>query len=188
MSIDWSKAPEGATHFSEGNPRSGKYPAWWRPCQEHAKQFECWAIGTSYRCEKWQPGPFFLPDNAVKREWTGEGLPPVGTVCEFASLGVHAATWRKVEILAHFMGNSTMVAVYVPVEGDRACDQAIAQCFRPIRTPEQIAAEEREKVIKTMIEDSRPDYSAGELLKSSEYVECAISALYDAGYRKRVAP
>ena len=48
--------------------------------------------------------------------------------------------------------------------------------FRPIRTPEQIAADEREAAIKEMLEDAgRPDTA-----KTRDQAQL----LYDAGWRK----
>ena len=67
-------------------------------------------------------------------EWDGTGLPPVGTVCEVAN---ECKIYKPCTVVAHVIS-----------EGEA---QAIAQCstdwfyggvydFRPLRTPEQIAA------------------------------------------------
>jgi hypothetical protein len=53
--------------------------------------------------------------------------------------------------------------------------------FRPIRTPEQIAAEEREKAIDAM------NKLVGDIEKIPTWRD-ALAALYDAGYRKTEAP
>lgn len=149
MNIDWSKAPEGATHFSEGNPRNGKYPAWWRPVSKCDDLFECWAVGTSFGCEAWQPGPFHLPEKAIKREWTGKGLPPIGPVCEFRS--DNRFQWCKAEVVYK---SDWVIVVRGKCSKEESVEIAIdvavgsEQFFRPIRMPEQIAAEEREKKIK----------------------------------------
>lgn len=54
------------------------------------------------------------------------------------------------------------------------CSASENYTFKPIRTPEQIAAEEREKAIEEM-RAALPDWAAPENI-------CPM--LYDAGYRK----
>lgn len=128
--------------------------------------------------------------------WTGEGLPPVGTVCEFQGdiAACPSDPWRdglrdgvECTVIAHFKskGLDLIAFTFTKPDGCSEVEQAQPGALRPVRTAEQIAAEEREAAIKVMVEGSQPDYSAGELLNASEYVECAISALYDAGYRKQ---
>lgn len=94
----------------------------------------------------------FLPDAGRKENsWNGEGLPPVGTVCEYKSYQL-SEPWREVEVIAHFR-NKAMVAAFIPTgDGDKKVDQAIAKCFRPIRTPEQIAAEAVEQRLAKDVE------------------------------------
>lgn len=116
--------------------------------------------------------------------WDGQGLPPIGTAC-----GVKNdldGGWDAVdEVLAHTTISNADVAVF---KRDDRVFYSPAGSFRPIPTPEQIAAEERKTAIDKMAADAQLDFSAGELLSSREYVECAIAALHDAGYRKQVAP
>lgn len=86
--------------------------------------------------------------------WTGEGLPPVGTVCEFAgfnpeeTLPTDPRIGDQVTVIAHFMSGSFEAAAftfYAPPEFEYLqVAQGAYGCFRPIRTPEQIAEEERE--------------------------------------------
>lgn len=146
----------------------------------------------------------FVSDEAYERAaaqaasqapWTGEGLPPVGTVCEFNG-GVFAPEdpWDpdlrvgdQVTIIAHFDGgNGDILAAFTfrarnPDRGQFYVEQGRWGCFRPLRTPEQIAAEEREKAIDEMAETARKATGFGTNLADME-------ALYDAGYRKQVAP
>jgi len=119
--------------------------------------------------------------------WQGVGLPPVGTVCEVLNRNLGNAEWERCTIL--YSGKHRVVYSSESCEERTAFIDSLLtfRQLRFIRTPEQIAADEREKAVKAMIEDSQPDYSAGELLNASEYVECAVYALYDAGYRKQVA-
>lgn len=120
-------------------------------------------------------------------QWNGEGLPPVGVECEFRS-GLDKSNgwiWRplledgiKVTVIAHYSpcNDGELVAVfkYGDDERGRQTDQAVAGCFRPIRTPEQIAAEEREKAVRDML-----------LCLKLPLAEATAYDLYDAGYRKQ---
>lgn len=117
----------------------------------------------------------FLKLNTVvglskERPWTGEGLPPVGTVCEFR---VETDDWRSCEVIAHH-GEYAVCWIH--------CNKILASsghAIRPIRTPEQIATEEREKAIDEMLALRKfPEISG-----SPSFAE----AIYDAGYRKQAA-
>lgn len=98
--------------------------------------------------------------------WTGEGLPPVGTVCEYQnSLG----SWFPVEITA--IAKKGICFVQTERDGENYVCQ-VSSKFRPIRTPEQIEAEARRSAI-------------GEMLRSEPAMTiCMAGNLYDAGYRK----
>ncbi|MOA57078.1 hypothetical protein D3C78_1811840 [compost metagenome] len=70
-----------------------------------------------------------------------------------------------------------MVAAFtidVVGNGAKTLDAYGAEHFRPIRTPEQIAAEEREKALEAMF---KIYHDAGEF-------RTGLAALYEAGYRK----
>lgn len=106
--------------------------------------------------------------------WTGEGLPPVGTVCEFMKHNSPPAPKGQWTV-----GDIRYVSDCYVIIGGEGCEHAHhpRNCsFRPVRTPEQIAEEER---------------------IASAYAMCAVArslsnvdavALYDAGYRKQVKP
>lgn len=121
--------------------------------------------------------------------WNGEGLPPVGTICELTKLQQLIAdndvfAWfpegTTVEILAHanFGGGAEDVAFY-RVERLFYSGSGIASLFRPIRTPEQIAAEEREKEREKELE------AMFRIYRDAGQFRAGLSALYDAGYRKQ---
>lgn len=74
-----------------------------------------------------------------KQVWNGEGLPPVGTVCEIKRV----EDWLMVTIKYI----SDCHTVFVTNGGTEGCYQTCALQFRPIRTPEQIEAERRERVV-----------------------------------------
>lgn len=165
IEIDWSKAPEGATHFG---PESEELAAAWYKLDEG----EWFAMLTSDD-DQWDYSPC-VDDERVSQmiqrpaEWNGTGLPPVGTVCE--GRGRLDGEWREVVVLAHRIGRA--VVSFTDHERLQWCE---SDELRPIRTPEQIAAEEREKeidAIKTII---------GSAANQGKIV---AEAICDAGYRK----
>ena len=103
------------------------------------------------------------------KEWSGEGIPPIGTVCEYYCS--KDDEWRKCETVAYYLAN--VVAVDV-CNSTAVCLHFGLGLFRPIKTPEQIAAEERLQTI-----DERLD-----LVGRYSTFKDVMSELYDAGYRK----
>lgn len=121
-------------------------------------------------------------------DWNGEGLPPVGTVCEYdANSNGKEPTWRTVEIvyLSEWVIVLRCVKAPEPNLGEVGVELAkdlysgLERLFRPLPTPEQIAAEEREKAIDDIAE------IIGSLWSSERE---AAEFLYKAGYRRQVAP
>lgn len=109
--------------------------------------------------------------------WNGpeDGLPPVGLEVEWKNV----ADWEKVMILAHGKDQGQQVAV-----GQMPDDviMATADRFRPIRTAEQLAAEEREAAIDEMAG------WAGKTALNIEQERRMLGRLYDGGYRKVERP
>lgn len=113
--------------------------------------------------------PKFPGDNP---EWNGEGLPPVGAFCGYQYVH-HGGAWYEGEIL--YVSDE-----YTIIKGHQVGEQHYYTRnleFRPIRTPEQIAAEEREKAAYIMMVDAGVD--------DKEWSRQLCLALYDAGYRKQ---
>ena len=124
-------------------------------------------------------------------EWNGEGLPPVGMVCEFQGDCAKCPSdpWHKelhdgvqCTVIAHFKSKSLdLVAfTFVKADGSSELEQSLPGALRPIRTPEQIAKQERSKACDKMygvILDKIPQDRRN---NGSDICE----ALYDAGYRK----
>lgn len=159
--IDWSKAPEGTTHANIDDSIS----IWRRVCGSRVS-----LIANN------QWFDFGENDSLLKRlipkpiELTGSVLPPIGTVCEAM---VSPGEWAKVEVLAHGIEDDDEVAVL------QAGPRIITKTFmgiRPIRTPEQIAAEDR----------LASAYAMCGIAKSLTNVDAAL--LYDAGLRFEVKP
>lgn len=127
---------------------------------------------------EWQAAVDALyPKQAVTEEWNGEGLPPVGTVCELRFPEVQGSSWRQVTIL--LLGDQKIF--YRDEAGDEWANLPDDVELRPIRTPEQIAAEECDKAVKAMLAEFE---HTGSL--TSHYEVCEV--LHKAGYRKQVVP
>lgn len=115
-------------------------------------------------------------------EWNGEGLPPVGTDCETLWSST-TGEYVTVKVLAHDEDRAVVRFVTGSRKGEYDSDTqhtrygAALPIFRPIRTPEQIAAEERRVEIKHI--------QAASVVNCGPYItESAAGAIYDAGYRK----
>lgn len=161
MKIDWSKAPEGATHYG---PETDVYAASW-----FKKENGDWCSWLEHIDDRWEVDidvPSSYEKAMVKRpdEWSGEGLPPVGTVCDALVCG----GWKECLVIYHDPNNEDMAAV--TYSGMLMWSSE----FRPTKTPEQIAAEEREQAIREM------KLIAGFTVGGG----CIFSRLYDKGYRK----
>ncbi|MFG8224647.1 hypothetical protein ACEOQ5_28140 [Pseudomonas aeruginosa] len=160
MSIDWTKAPEGATHYHIGDDINP-----WRKIKD--------TVAYEHYRGKWLKVNSFnegcMPDYYVpipQETWDGQGLPPVGAKC----LTDRNDFRREVTILCH---GKTRTFVFDHVIQNEICLLLKDRVFLPIRTPEQIAAEEREKAIEEMC-------FAEETLTVKQ-----AKALFDAGYRRQ---
>lgn len=198
MSVDWSKAPEGATHFDTGmhNRVAGwmkfKNEIWyWWPSEDAPIDKKWYSSLNQHRVKT---------DGFIERPitWIGEGLPPVGTVCEISlksSIDKHAVdierykshAGKKVEIVAHHdIGGGCRAAVYA-YSNDFAFEyhSLIEGHFRPIRTAEQIAEDERLHSIRnacTSIMKVIEPYNLN--LECSAAMRATVEAMIDAGYSK----
>lgn len=157
--IDWSKAPAWATHYG---PESDCYcESWYQVIDGKIVSF---AEADSAVCVP-QPASqgecFYHPIEELLVRWLGEGLPPVGTVCEAWHNG---SAQGVVEV--RYAGDC-MVLWNVKLKHEQ-CSVAENYSFRPILTPEQIA---REKAIQDLIKVTC--ISHGEAAR-----------IHDAGYRR----
>lgn len=160
--IDWSKAPEGATHYFSAADE------WYMVGDmDHAMAWAGrWIVATmySYRKDRMIPRP-------TTPSWSGEGLPPVGVACEVC----HDGQWYETTIIGIDQDDGSHV-FKTHGDYDTPYDGFVsASSFRPIRTPEQIAADEREAAIKEI----------GDMIASvGPTFRDQAARLYDAGYRK----
>lgn len=163
-----------------------KSPNWNVDCgwtKEAYTMADDWSRVFVYR-EEWQAAADALKAESAPA-WVGLGLPPIGSDVEVFADYSHPSfdrfIGRQVHIVAHDVINGDPVAVFrMPViDGDQQSDQdyhaMVAGSFRQIRTPEQIAAEERDRSIGEMREIWNFAASSG----ADPFI-----ALYAAGYRK----
>ncbi len=175
--IDWSKAPEWATGYGLMNGSFGIEEVWFND-----KQYLPLQSQGGYGPYPFGGGIGPHMHNATKSQiafqkhrpapWSGEGLPPVGTVCEYQRNDVsYRQEWVKVT--PKYFGKE-MVVLEHSASGEEYVEQAASCVFRPTRTPEQIAAEELKAAIDEMSEVTQ---GAHDWLQ-------AFQKLHLAGYRK----
>lgn len=172
MNIDWSKAPEGATHYYKNSPQP------WRDLSgciwkyfSHGEWLQASSAGKSAWLLRELGTVLFA--RPLPQTWTGEGLPPVGTVCEYQTTSWPNDQW-EVRTVRYISDYHVITAEKDGTERSVCAD--IAR-FSPIRTPEQIAANEREAAVNGML---CHDALGGSRRGLAE-------ALYDAGYRLQVS-
>ena len=193
--IDWSKAPEGATHYVEGSgapweKRDGDVWYFFRERYHDWVRLSGVDMHGDRRIEVSKLTIIERP-TSDPTPWQGEGLPPVGTVCEFHGLYPKDDEWHKdlepgtqVTVIAHYDNAGTLVAAFTFGQPgiNMAVDCAVEGWFRPIKSAEQIAAEERIDAVNKMCRQfmlvSQPEVPWRDL----------FNQMYDAGYRKVEQP
>lgn len=147
IDIDWSKAPEGFPLWLEGtNEEHRKHSGWYR---DAGQVFEGASGGQWRACRE---GQFFtVHRNLEPSIWTGEGLPPVGTVCEHSTDDNKAdspdGAWKRVKIVGHHQFNDDEYICAVWVSGLEVSYSSEGPHFRPIRTPEHIESERKKNCL-----------------------------------------
>jgi hypothetical protein len=191
MNIDWSKAPEGATHWDTG--LHGRTPGWMRL---DGTTWHWWPVDGA-KCErKWFVCCETYPSEtkefvARPPAWTGEGLPPVGTICERRTMLGGDGRYEQVIIIAHtskgFPVWESTDAMFAGISKEAMFSNGIPS-FRPIRTPEQIAADERLHEIRNALSVINSKVHFPNDLVRGNILAAAVEAMIDAGYRKPVTP
>jgi hypothetical protein len=171
MNIDWSKAPEGATHYDASTYRVNSFMKledytwfYWPPESPDPKWIQ-WGKTTSYNVAD-------MIERPKQPTWLGpqDGPPPVGVVCEFS---VRGGDWIRGDI--RYLSANTCV---IGGENEEHVYHPFIISFRAARTPEQIAAEEREKAAIAMSQATQG---------AKDWME-AFRMLHDAGFTKQVNP
>ncbi|MEZ6848312.1 hypothetical protein ABL987_33130, partial [Pseudomonas aeruginosa] len=83
MSIDWNTAPEGATHWE---PRGIVFGEGWM--KKVGNEWYYWLEGSEVCAGVWADCFVSAEREATfearpQEAWDGQGLPPVGTVCQY---------------------------------------------------------------------------------------------------------
>lgn len=121
-----------------------------------------------------------MPEETVL-PWSGEGLPPVGTVCQLVNVE-RGPDWRhesvngaEVTIIAHYDNDGALVAAFTVGQPgiDFTVDSAVARNFEPLPS-------EREAACRQLLADAYQDINDAALRQAQR--------LYDAGWRKQVTP
>lgn len=165
--LNWNEAPEGYPVWIQVLDRSYCSGGW------HKDDGDRYVNPESRYWPKTVEGELFIAYRKPSIAWTGDGLPPVGNVCEVA--GRFISGGNRVRIVAHDEGG--VVGRYLSGDIIGSYDHFVEGELVPIRTPEQIAEEEREKECEAMLK------IATSRLPNPDVYQ-AIGALYDAGYRK----
>lgn len=165
---NWENAPAEATHYcAEQTFKGVKYG-------EHWLQPGHYCMPGS---ELWAKDGCRVPDGCLvsrpSAPWSGVGLPPVGTECEYR---VGDGVWFPCTITYQLRvpnGTDWEVVADCPHLGGEQLLDGGACSLRPIRTQAQIEEAEREAAITEM----------QEIANAVAVGESRIAALYDAGYR-----
>jgi hypothetical protein len=132
MIIDWSKAPEGATH---------KHPfGWYKRVEDKWFCTPCGAEDWKPSIHQWTDNEFLAVRPTEQPAWNGEGLPSVGTLCKFRGHnqkeGIVIDNWLNgdpLEVLAH----REVAGIMLPVVYNKRHESAscvILDCLRPIKS------------------------------------------------------
>lgn len=174
--VDWSLAPNWATHalVKLHNPGiGGVHWSYFIDGEHRISPDGLWFHPDGYRVAEERPR------NVKPKPWSGpeDGLPPVGIECEYNPMVPTAfmptyLKWSKVRIVTHDVQIGDTYALFYGLNG--YCGNRRPECFRAIRTPEQIAADLRETAIR-------------ELMDVAD-VDCRVTAarLVDAGFKREV--
>lgn len=167
IDIDWSEAPESAEYGRKVHTGFDWY--------KYVDGTFVYLTGYGTWEEAVTPPRMCIPRPAT---WSGADLPPVGTVCEHFGTADHT-NWIEVQVIGHAHVRHHDVAFFEYMIGTNGYTVSYSTHtnFRPLRTPEQIAAEERESAIQAIRDDigwQRPQLGP-----------CPVAQLYDAGYRKQ---
>ena len=124
--------------------------------------------------------------------WNGEGFPPVGLDVEIKRgncTWIDGDEWqigKTATVMASFLNSRDIEMASVQFPGGH-CECILARCLSPIRTAEQVAAEEREKArteVLNAMTKVKNEYEPEALWKFRLKV---VGEMLDMGYRKQVA-
>jgi hypothetical protein len=146
--LNW---PESATHY--GSETLQFNPGFYK------KDGDKWLFMSDYFAPNgvWNPASkeddpsrYIERPTAQLKQWSGpqDGLPPVGTVCEF----YECCEWREVEVM--YLSKHTVLLKFKNDEHDDPEGAYTPEDmeFRAIKTAEQLATEQRETAIREFMD------------------------------------
>lgn len=166
--IDWSIAPEGATHCDS---LSGEF---YKPVN---KGFLWNGVSWVQTVNdfNWTVSRERVVSRPSSHEWDGESVPHIGARIE-AVLNEGAYDYRPCVVVGHYEG--TPIVVF---DDDGGSILQWGEDVRKLRTPEEIEKEERERIVRQMMEDSKERLSK---TCSSIIGRTQAESLYLKGWRK----
>lgn len=176
--IDWSKAPDGATHYNTINDMFYMFPG--------AARGKYWSESKKGWNEAGYLESYNPPDvnyiamvpRPTVANWDGQGLPQVGCICEYSRLG--GEKFYSCEIIEYrtIAPHGEYVWLRTTEAGQHHVKLVSQYQFRPIRTPEQIAQDKRNAAVKEMV-DRFAIYDIPNVPWRDLFAQ-----MHDAGYRK----
>lgn len=167
--VDWSKAPEGFPIWVEDLNRNQTFDqSGWHADRgdRYEDQRRRYWLKSDYHA-------FRVHERPAAMQWNGEGLPPIGAVVEAFYMGIPQGV-----VTVRYAGQCMIL--WSDERNSEQCGAAEHYLFRPIRTPEQIAAEARERAVDEMWSVYWQPHAAT--------AKEGLGLLYDAGYRKQEQP
>jgi len=164
--IDWSKAPEGATHYVENSicvwgKRIGDDWYYFNPIDGSWKHLQSDGDNRIKRSPSNMPvipRPTSQPtDNP---EWDGEGLPPVGCECEINPHG----EWFRATVRGYSSHKflAEISAGQIDEDGDEIAGEHAywtqGTGFRPLKTQAEREREELSDLLETHVYGSKKDF------------------------------
>ena len=162
--IDWSKAPEGATHY-----RAGVESPWHNSDSKsfYSESIKCWM--PYGRHDHFENAMLYaIPRPTEQPQWSGEGLPPIGTEVEYYS-AAHDGEWFKGKVLGYHDKYVWMLESH----DNEPCTYSISELqFRPIKS-------ERDQQIDALLSviQSLPFFSNSRDI---------VAEMYDKGVRVEI--
>ncbi|WP_439895279.1 hypothetical protein ACTACV_10210 [Pseudomonas syringae] len=182
MKIDWSKAPDGATHY---DCRPHATPAFMQKIPDDSQRWNYWNRDGELIYYGFMPEDQVAQMVSRPQVWNGEGLPPVGAELEAGFAFEDFEKWHKGVCIAVGECPEGREEFCVVRFGKKIAMYTMAHGrMRPIRTAEQIAADEKRADIEAIVAAFR--YTAGQCTYCLPY--SSAERLYEIGVRLQVAP
>lgn len=177
---DWTKAPDWAIAHALYTGGTSIVEVWVGECQyQTIIQGHPYSYGGDGGDSHHNPCRYqFHYETPRPEPWNGEGLPPVG--CKLERLLDDEGRWGECECVAHKDGYAVIWVSHAHIWASKGSGM-----LRAIRTPEQIAAEQRDREIADLYftinwNEGRDTWPIISSERKADYAKAI-----DAGYRKQ---